>query len=185
MDPKPQDVPLKGSLILFDVDGTLLDAGDLIVRTMVEAFLAAGEPPPAAVDVRRSIGLSQPEMVNSLAATLPEDRRQKIQAGYRLRYFDMLEQEMTPKVFPGAARALARLRREGMLLGITTGKARRSTQFMLDDNAWNGLFHTVQCADENPSKPDPSMIRRAMAATGRRPDETILVGDSRYDMRMA
>lgn len=152
---------------------------------MVEAFLAAGETPPAADFVQRIIGLSLPEMVYNLGAHLSEDRRQKILAGYRLRYFDLVEQEETPDVFPGAAQALNRLRAAGMVLGITTGKARRSTEFMLRINNWDRYFHTVQCADGNPSKPDPKMIRRAMAETGRTPSETILVGDSRYDMRMA
>ncbi len=184
-DPKPQNVPLNGSLVVFDVDGTLLDAGDLISRSMVEAFLAAGETPPAADYVRSIIGLSLPEMVDHLASHLAVDRRQKILSGYRLRYFDLAEQEETPDVFPGAGDALLRLRAAGFVLGIVTGKARRSTEFMLKINNWDQHFHTVQCADDNPSKPDTTMIRRAMAETGRRPAETILVGDTRYDMRMA
>ncbi|MEX3016730.1 HAD-IA family hydrolase [Gymnodinialimonas hymeniacidonis] len=182
---QPDLVPLNGSLILFDVDGTLLDAGDLIARTMIEAFLAAGEAPPRTADVRSIIGLSLPEMVAHLADKQSADLQAKILSGYRLRYFDLVEQEETPEVFPGADKALRRLREAGFVLGLTTGKARRSTEFMLSDNNWGQYFHTVQCADDNPSKPDPTMVRRAMMATGRSIGETLLVGDSRYDMRMA
>ncbi|MEJ6393648.1 HAD-IA family hydrolase [Gymnodinialimonas sp. 2305UL16-5] len=184
-DPTPRDVPLTGSLILFDVDGTLLDGGELISHTMVEAFHAAGETPPSLDHVRSTIGLSLPEMVDALGSHLAQDRRDKILLGYRLRYFDTVDQEETPPVFPGAGPAIERLRRAGFVLGITTGKARRSTSHMLVSMNWTRHFHTVQCADDNPSKPDITMVRRALLETGRTAAETILVGDSRYDMRMA
>ncbi len=185
MEPQPDYVPLNGSLILFDVDGTLLDAGDMIARTMVEAFLAAGAHPPDTEDVRSIIGLSLPEMVDHLTRGLASDMCDKILSGYRFRYFDLIEQEETPEVFAGADAALRRFREAGCVLGLTTGKARRSTELMLSANNWARHFSTVQCADENPSKPDPTMVHRAMAAVGRSRSETLVIGDSRYDMRMA
>lgn len=181
----PSSTVASDMLVLFDVDGTLLDGGRLIVDTMVQAFLAAGATPPAAVEVQKIIGLSLPEMVDTLAAHLPRDQRDKILAGYRLRYFDAIESEDEPPIFPGAETALLTLRRAGLRLGITTGKSRRSLVHMLDAMQWHGLFRSIQCADDNPSKPDGTMVWKAFFEADRKASQTVLVGDSRYDMQMA
>ncbi len=189
--PKPprnvdsRGAPSPGPLVLFDVDGTLLDGGPMTAEIMVQAFRSAGQVPPTRSSVMSLIGMSAPEMVEVLAETLAREVRDKILSGYRFRYFDMIDRGDVPSVFPGAARAVERLFDGGCTLGLVTGKARRSTHCMVDEMEWNGFFRTIQCADDNPSKPDPSMVYRALSETGHRPGQTILIGDSRYDMRMA
>lgn len=177
--------PSRRTLVLFDVDGTLVDSAVLISETMVEAFLAAGETPPDDDDVRAVIGLSVPEMIMALAPGLGRDRLDKIENGYRLRYFDLAESDLTPPVYRHASQALAQLSAEGFALGLATGKARRSLNHILTMMRWTRYFQTIQCADLNPSKPSPVMVRNALAETGRSARDTILVGDSCYDMRMA
>lgn len=177
--------PWRRTLVLFDVDGTLLDGAALIVGTMADAFLAAGETPPDAAAMRAAIGLAAPEMIASLAPGLDPCRRAKVLNGYRLRYFDLVEDEETPPVYPGASAALARLSAQGYALGLATGKARRSLMHVLNAMRWTQYFQTIQCADLNPSKPSAVMVRRALLETGRAPSEAILVGDSRHDMQMA
>lgn len=177
--------PTRRLLVLFDIDGTLLDSGATIAETMMQAFLAAGEAPPSPARVRAAIGLSLPEMVDLLAPRIDGDVREKILNGYRLRYFDLVEQDEVLPVFPGAARALEWLASTGFALGVTTGKAGRSTQHMLRETGWAHLFHSVQCADGNPSKPAPDMVLRAQSETGFGPSEAVVVGDSTYDMQMA
>jgi len=177
--------PLKRTLVLFDVDGTLLDSADGISDIMAEAFHAAGETPPPAAAVRGLIGLSLPEMIDAVTAPLPCDVREKILNGYRLRYFDMVEHLVELPVYRGAASTLGRLSDMGFVLGVATGKARRSTSYLLSEMNWWPYFHTIQCAEGNASKPATSMVRHALKETGRRPEETIMVGDSRYDMQMA
>ncbi|MEM7490557.1 MAG: HAD hydrolase-like protein, partial [Pseudomonadota bacterium] len=152
----------KSAFILFDVDGTLLDGAHAIAGTMVDAFLAAGEPPPQLREVRELIGLSLPEMVDVLTAGRPRDLGDKIRAGYLVRYFDAIERQFEPPVFPGAETAILRLRRAGIPLGLVTGKAARSVRQMLDAMDWHQHFRTVQCADRNPSKPDPTMVAKAL-----------------------
>ncbi|PWK60815.1 HAD family hydrolase [Roseicyclus mahoneyensis] len=177
--------PTRRALVLFDVDGTLLDSAPGICDIMADAFLAAGQTPPRDSDVRALIGLSLPEMVFALAADLGDDVQQKILCGYRFRYFDMVEDMDMLPVYPGAGETLHLLSGLGFAMGVATGKARRSTCHLLGEMNWGPLFHTVQCADINPSKPSPAMVYRALLETGRCAAETVLVGDSRYDMQMA
>ena len=172
-------------LVLFDVDGTLHDGASLICETLVEAFLAAGEAPPTEEAVRSVIGLSIVEMTMALAPHLSRDRHDKIINGYRLRYFDLAESDEIPPVYHGASQALARLEEGGFTLGLVTGKARRSLNHVLYAMNWTRHFRTIQCGDTNPSKPSKVMVTRALLETGRSARDTILVGDSRYDMQMA
>ncbi|WP_179379862.1 HAD-IA family hydrolase [Jannaschia marina] len=184
---KPAVVPAsdRSYLVLFDADGTLVDGAPEIVNTMTDAFAAAGEAPPAPEAIRDLIGMSLPEMIAALAPHLPADRVEVILAGYRLRYFDAIERLDEVPAFAGAEPAIVDLRRRGLTLGIVTGKARRGVMYMLRAMECPPVFSTVQTADENPSKPHPGMVFRAMAETGFDARRTIVVGDSRHDIRMA
>ena len=46
-------------------------------------------------------------------------------------------------------------------------------------------FVTIQTVDNNPGKPHPGMIQQAMAETGAGPEETVMIGDTSFDMIMA
>ncbi|WP_179380643.1 HAD family hydrolase [Jannaschia marina] len=173
------------SLILFDVDGTLVDGAAQICGAMRFAFLSAGAPEPDPASIIAMIGLSLPMMVEVLTPGGDEELRAKIIASYRLRFFNMLDSEEEPPIFPGAETALRQLHRAGITLGLATGKSRRGVEHVLEAMDWHAYFATVQLADDNPSKPDPTMIHRALSETGVSPENAALVGDTVFDMQMA
>jgi phosphoglycolate phosphatase len=172
-------------LVLFDVDGTLLDGAPMIVQCVTEAFRAAGETPPPPEAVRYVIGLSTDEMIGRLTRTLPVDRQAEILSSYQIGFFNAIERQKDLPLFPGVRAGLLRLRHAGVTLGIATGRSRRGVGHLLDTLGWRPLFRTVQHGDANPSKPDPTMIYRAMAEAGFKPEETVMIGDKCCDMRMA
>jgi len=73
----------------------------------------------------------------------------------------------------------------GVVLGIATGKSRRGLDAIIERENLHRLFETIQTADHHPSKPDPSMVHQAMSETGARPEQTVVIGDTTYDMQMA
>jgi phosphoglycolate phosphatase len=75
--------------------------------------------------------------------------------------------------------------RGDVLLGVATGKSRRGVARLFDREGWHSHFVTIQTADDNPSKPHPSMILKAMAETGVAPEHTVMIGDTSFDMEMA
>jgi phosphoglycolate phosphatase len=80
---------------------------------------------------------------------------------------------------------MAMTRREDLLLGMATGKSRRGVAAILERFGLVSHFVTVQTADTHPSKPDPSMLLKAMAETGVRPADTVMIGDTTFDIEMA
>lgn len=171
-------------LVIFDVDGTLIDSQDHIVGAMTGAFVAAGVEPPPRAAILSIVGLSLPEAVAGLAPALEGPLRARI-VDYYKGSFTGLRAAAPPPLFPGAAAALQALSaRPDLLLGIATGKSRRGLAKMIEDHDFSDLFVTCQTADDHPSKPHPSMIHAALAEAGVEPDQAVIVGDTTYDVEM-
>ncbi|SVC85217.1 uncharacterized protein METZ01_LOCUS338071, partial [marine metagenome] len=88
-------------------------------------------------------------------------------------------------LFADVVETLTLLEKTGYILGIATGKSRRGLSAILETHGLAKHFVTLQTADDAPSKPHPGMLERAMAETGMAKDETVLIGDTVFDMEMA
>jgi phosphoglycolate phosphatase len=173
-------------LVVFDCDGTLVDSQHAIVEAMGIAFRETGleEPDPAAV--RHVVGLVLEEaMARLLPGALPELHRQTA-AAYRRAFRNLRNRpDHQEPLFEGVPAVLEALARSGTLLGIATGKSRRGLVATLEQHGLGDKFVTLQTVDDNPGKPAPDMLRRAMADAGTGPAETAMVGDTVYDIEMA
>ena len=172
-------------LAMFDVDGTLVDSQHNIVAAMTTACSAAGIVPPPPDAIRRIIGLSLVEAVARLLPGLKEAAHRRIANAYKDAFFDLrARSDHQEPLFPGAEDALADLEDVGWQLGIATGKSRRGVQAMLDRHGLQGRFVTVQTADDNPGKPHPAMLLRAIAEVGVAAADALMIGDTSFDMAM-
>jgi len=173
-------------LVLFDCDGTLVDSQHMIVAAMRDAHAAHGVPLPERDRLLSVVGLSLPE---AFAVLSQGDLSYPVAAmvdAYRLAFNRLREAEPPEPMFAGAREVLDALRRrEDLVLGMVTGKARRGVDRILKVHAMEGWFSTIQTADDAPSKPHPAMVLQAMAEIGARPEETVVVGDTTYDISMA
>lgn len=173
-------------LVVFDVDGTLIDSEHNIIAAMTEAWahMDLGVPEPA--DVRRIIGLSLVEACQVLLPWAPGNLHRAVAESYKqaFRALRLLPEREEP-LFPGVREALDELEAAGWLLGLATGKSQRGVQSMLDSHDLHGRFINIQTADDNPGKPDPAMLRRASAETGVDLARMVMIGDTAYDMQMA
>ncbi|HEV7873789.1 MAG TPA: HAD-IA family hydrolase [Enterovirga sp.] len=172
-------------LVIFDVDGTLVDSQNMIVAAQREAFAACGLEPPSRARSLSIVGLSLAEAFTALVgADGPiEALAEAYKAAFgRLRADPACEEPL----FPGAEALIARLAaRSDVMLGIATGKSRRGVAHILETHGWTDVFATVQTADDAPSKPDPTMLRQALADTGIQADSAVMIGDTSFDMGMA
>lgn len=170
-------------LVVFDVDGTLIDSAAMIGAAMDAAWQAEGLDAPPRPATLAIVGLSLPVAMARLAPDLPEARRERLVTAYKSAFGTLRATELAP-LYPGARAVLGALTlRPRTVLGIATGKSRRGLDHVLDAHGLAGIFATVQVADDHPSKPDPSMLHRALADTSA--GRAVMVGDTTFDILMA
>ena len=172
-------------LIVFDVDGTLVDSQNMICAAMAQAFAAEGQPVPERRAILSIVGLSLPEAVAQLAPALDPAQQDSIVAGYR-RAFHTARQAGHPPLYEGALDCLDALtRQDEWLLAIATGKSRRGLDAMIAAHGLQGRFISMQTADDHPSKPHPSMLLHILSQTGLDARDAVMIGDTSFDMEMA
>ncbi len=173
-------------LVLFDCDGTLVDSAAVIASAMKGAFVAEGLPPPDEAEVRAIIGLSLPRAVATLAERHPEAPVEILVDSYKAAYRDQaLAATGREPTFPGTHEAIAAIAGDRTLLGVVTGKSRRGLDRILAEHGLTDRFTVTVTADDAPSKPAPDMVLQALAATGVDARDTVVIGDTVFDIEMA
>lgn len=174
-------------LVIFDCDGTLVDSQHMILAAMGEAYAAHGLAMPARERALSIIGLSLTEAFTVLGKDEIRFPVASLAEHYKLAFHALRDsgQHMEP-LYPGAVEAVAALARRGdVVLGIATGKSQRGVRLVLTHHGLIDHFITIKTADDAPSKPDPGMVTAAMRETGIAAADTVVVGDTAYDMAMA
>lgn len=168
-------------LIVFDWDGTLMDSTGRIVSAMQTTATKLKLPVPSVDDVRGIIGLNLNECYQRL---FPEvDDHDWITEEYRYQY---VEGDATPSpLFEGTAETLEYLKSQGYLLAVATGKAREGLERVLNDSGVKSMFDVTIASDEAQGKPHPEMLNKLMAHTKTSPEQSIMVGDTTFDLEMA
>ena len=177
---------MKPKLVIFDVDGTLVDSQETIVAAMSRAFDSVGAVTPDRPKILSIVGLSLPEAMLELAPKAGAETRDRMVQAYKSAYVATRSVSATAPLYPGARNALNRLaERDPVLLGVATGKSRRGLDLLLNAHDLTSHFHTIQVSDHHPSKPHPSMLHSALSETGVDAQDAVMVGDTVFDMQMA
>jgi phosphoglycolate phosphatase len=176
---------MSNPLAVFDVDGTLLDSRRSIAEAMAGAFSALGLSAPSYEETRQIVGLSLVPAIQTLAPDLPQDRYPALAEAYRQAFIANRARGLAEPLYDGAADLIARLKADGWLLGVATGKSRQGVEKFLDNHGFRSLFDVAFCADDGPGKPHPHMLQLNIAAAGAHADVTVMIGDTSFDMAMA
>lgn len=176
---------MKAWLLVFDLDGTLVDSsGD--IAASVNATLARVAPGSALVPleaVRSYVGegarLLVERSLRHVGAALDADSVLPLYVDtYRRRLLD------TTRLYPGVAEALDAL--DGCTLAVLTNKPGGLSRTLLEGLGVAPRFARICGGGDVPfPKPDPSGLRHLMEELGARPTETWMVGDSPIDVRTA
>ena len=173
-------------LLAFDMDGTLIDSLAAIVDASVEAFAGTPFPTPSAEQVREVVGLHlelcvehwAPEASAAEVRDLAERYRQAFR-GQRARG------EHNVRPYAGVAETLEALTHDETFMAVVTGKDRRRLDAVLESLALRHYFHSLQTPDTNLGKPAPDMVWAANTETATDAHDTVVIGDTSFDMEMA
>ncbi|KZL21161.1 Pyrophosphatase PpaX [Pseudovibrio axinellae] len=174
-------------LIVFDCDGTLADSQDNIMIGFTAAYRSVDLPVPSRDQILSTVGLTLNVAFEQLLGHSDPELIAKLVKGYQQVVWDMRSKgrDYDP-LYDGALEALNALaEREDVLLGVATGKHSRGMKHLIGLHGLEGFFTTMQTADVAPSKPNPGMIFQAMSETGVDLENTIMIGDTTFDMQMA
>ncbi len=171
-------------LVIFDLDGTLIDSEALIVDTVVTSFGDVGQAVPDRKTIRSVSGITLKDALSILAPGVTAERAAAIGQAYRARY--SASANSREPLFAGALEALDQLQEDPqMILAVATGKGFHGATTLLEKHGLTARFNSIQTPDHNRGKPDPQMIETAMTKAGASRAETVMIGDTVHDMRMA
>jgi phosphoglycolate phosphatase len=172
-------------LIIFDVDGTLVDSRNLIREAQRRVFTRHGLTPPVGDQGLSVIGLSLRVAFQQLAG--PDAPLDAMVTHYQASLPHLrTDPAYAERPFAGADQLLNDLSTwPGVRLGVATGHQRDGLTPLIDQFNWAHLFCTLQTADVALSKPHPGMILQAMAEAQVSAADTMMIGDTTFDLDMA
>lgn len=170
-------------LLVFDWDGTLMDSEARIVSCISASLADLGLPALEKSAIRNIIGLGLREAVDRLLPGSDATLHERLAERYRFHFLDTAH--APSMLFPGVRETLQRLHEQGYLLAVATGKGRQGLNSVLEETGCADLFHITRCADECHSKPHPQMLLEIMQDLAVEPRDTLMIGDTEYDMHMA
>ncbi len=170
-------------LVVFDWDGTLMNSAAHIVASMRAAIRDLNFPHREDNELRNVIGLGLQEALTRLFPEGDGLPSQALVERYRHHYLHAAPN--SSQLFKGVEALLAELQGRGYLMAIATGKGRAGLDRVLPEVGVAHYFCTSRCADETLSKPHPRMLLEIMAQMQVSPEETLMIGDTEYDMLMA
>jgi len=167
-------------VVLFDLDGTVIDSGAIILASMrhaVREVLGVEVP-----DEQLMAAVGGPGLEAQMQA-LSADRVDELVTVYRA-HNEPLHDELV--CCAGMDEVLVQLKDEGRRLGIVTAKRRQTVELAFAQIPIEHLFETVVGGDETKKhKPDPEPLLLALERLGAAPDDAVYVGDAPFDVKAA
>ena len=174
--------------VLFDLDGTLIDTTDLILRCFSHSWRAVHGLEHSREALIATFGIPLREAMRRLLAQSDGSAIRdegvlidRLLAEYRS--FNVANHDVIARPFDGTRQVIEELRRRGYRIGVVTSKGRDLAMRGLKLCALDELLDTDVCLeDTDVHKPAPEPILAALARLNLRPEEAAYVGDSCHDI---
>lgn len=167
--------------VLLDLDGTLVDAFTTIHRAYAHTLPRFGRPAPTIAEVRRAVGGG---LANAMSHFLPAElipAAMKVHLAYSLQI--LLEDV---KLMPGGLELVQALHARGVQLAVFTNKHGESSRKVCAHLGVTPYLSGNFAAGDTPwFKPQPEFAAHALRELGAAPAETLLIGDSPFDVKAA
>jgi len=182
------DGTMSPPMIVFDLDGTLVETAPDLVDTLNVVFASEGLPPVPFDEARTFVGHGARAMItrglDAEGRKVTPQLLDKLFNDFVAHYTAHVADRSYP--FPGVIEALDTLSARGHRLAVCTNKFERQSVMLLDALKLSGRFAAI-CGQDTfgIAKPDPEVLRRTIQKAGGDPTHAVMIGDSETDILTA
>lgn len=167
-------------LVIFDLDGTLVNAYPAVSQSVNHTLKSLGFPPRSHVEIKRSVGGGDRKLMAHFVGETLADRAIAI---YRPHHTKALQAKGAVKLLPGAGGILKFLKGKGYKLAIASNRPTKFTRLILKRLDVLKFFDMVLCADKvKRPKPYPDILKAVIKKLGCKTREVLYVGDMTFDI---
>ena len=174
-------------LILWDLDGTLIDTLEDLGAAVSHALGIRGLPSHTLAEYRRMVGHG---IRNLVTQALPSGLQQEgsfvdaVLADFKTYYSSHIDVHTRP--YPGMLGLLAELQAQGVKMAVASNKFQEGTEHLIREFFPGTDFVAILGNRPGfPLKPSPEIVSEVLSKAGIPPEDAILIGDSPTDMRTA
>lgn len=172
---------IRAKLVIFDLDGTLIDSRSDIGWAANKTLLEMGYEEKGVEEIRKAIGWGVRMLLKGLIPGADEDELEEGRKIFLRHYCSHLVVDTT--LYDGVVDVLEDLKVRSKLLAIVTNKPLAPTMLLLEAFKIDGYFQIVLGGDSlKNKKPHPEPIIHICGALGVDPSDTVMVGDSPTDV---
>lgn len=170
---------MKYRLMIFDIDGTIVDAYGAIYKSLKYALRKLGyERMPSFLRSKRAVGFG---VDNFMAAFVKDDDLDAAVALYDRHHTKSILTDA--RVIPCAKEILSKLHKKGYKLAVCSNRPKKFSVILLDKLGLTKYFDMVECAkNKKELKPSPYLIKKIMRRLNVKKSETLYVGDMDVDI---
>jgi len=173
---------MPGFLLIFDLDGTLVDSVPDLTASLNEVLREHGRAPLTVAEVKPMIGDGVPMLVQRGFAARGGSAAEAEAAMPRYTAIYEANATKTSRPYPGVPETLADLRLEGYRTAVCSNKPQRGCEIMLGELGIAGLFDGIAGGDRFAvRKPHPGHLLGLIEALGADPSRAAMIGDSEND----
>ena len=164
-------------LIVFDLDGTLVDSSRALLEAHEIAWSSLGLQRPADREILNLVGLP---LVHTMRTLAPNENPEALAEAYSQAYVETAAQY--ERLFDGMTELLARPFRAA----VATGKSQRGADRTVAHHGLGDRFEVVLGGNSVPRpKPNPDLLNAIMLETGTEARDLVMIGDTTFDLEMA
>ncbi len=178
---------MKYKLVIFDLDGTLLDTLDDLSAAVNYAMQQRGFPSHTRNEYMKMVGHGARNLMSQALPMEHKDDEALIDAALAdFRTYYNAHIDVYTKPFPGIQELIAALHQKGVMLAVASNKFQEGTEHLIKEFFPEIPFVAVLGNRQGfPLKPDPEVVGEVLRKAGISQDQAVMVGDSDTDMETA